>query len=41
MTPEALTRTLQDFLAEASGAIVLEDGAIAFDLTRSKVLDFG
>jgi hypothetical protein len=36
VTPEALTRTVQDFLAEASGAVVLEDGAIAFDLGQSK-----
>jgi hypothetical protein len=36
MTPEALTRTLQDFLNEASGAVVLEDGAVAFDLARAK-----
>ena len=36
MTPEMLTRTLQEFLAEASGAVVLEDGAIAFDLSRAK-----
>ena len=36
MTPEALTRTLQEFLAEASGAVVLEDGAVAFDLAQSK-----
>ena len=36
MTPDALTRTVQDFLSEASGAIVLEDGAVAFDLGRSK-----
>ena len=36
MTPEALTRTLQEFLAEASGAVVLEDGAIAFDLGHAK-----
>ena len=36
MTPELLNRTVQDFLSEASGAIVLEDGAVAFDLTRSK-----
>jgi hypothetical protein len=33
---EILTRTLQDFLAEASGAVVLEDGAVAFDLARAK-----
>jgi hypothetical protein len=36
MTPESLTRTLQDFLAEASGAVVLENGAVVFDLTQSK-----
>ena len=36
MTPEMLTRTLQDFLSEASGAVVLEDGAVAFDLERAK-----
>jgi hypothetical protein len=33
---ETLTRTLQDFLAEASGAVVFEDGAVAFDLARAK-----
>jgi hypothetical protein len=36
MTPEALTRAVQDFLGEAVGAIVLEDGAVAFDLARAK-----
>lgn len=36
MTPEALSRTLQQFLNEASGAVVLEDGAVAFDLARAK-----
>lgn len=36
MTPEALTRTLQEFLNDASGAVVLEDGAVAFDLGRAK-----
>lgn len=36
MTPESLTRTVQDFLAEASGAVVLEDGAVSFDLARAK-----
>ena len=36
MTPERLTRTLQDFLSEAAGAMVLEDGAVAFDLERAK-----
>lgn len=36
MTPDALTRTVQDFLSEAAGAVVLEDGAVAFDLGQSK-----
>jgi hypothetical protein len=36
VTPEALTRTVQDFLGEATGAVVLEDGAIAFDLGGAK-----
>ncbi len=31
-----LSRTLADFLAEASGAVVLEDGAVAFDLAHAK-----
>ncbi len=36
MTPDALSRTLQDFLTEASGAVVLEDGAVSFDLAQAK-----
>ena len=36
MTPDALSRTVQDFLSEASGAVVLEDGAVAYDLGQSK-----
>jgi hypothetical protein len=36
VTPGALTRTVQDFLSEAAGAVVLEDGAVAFDLGQSK-----
>ena len=36
MNAGALTRTLQDFLSEASAAVVLEDGAIAFDLAQAK-----
>ncbi len=36
VTPQALTRTVQDFLSEAAGAVVLEDGAVAFDLAQSK-----
>ncbi len=36
VTPEALSRTVQDFLSEAAGAVVLENGAVAFDLAQSK-----
>lgn len=36
MTPESLTRTVQDFLGEASAAIVLENGAVSFDLGQAK-----
>src|SRR5271166_1286899 len=36
MTPETLARTVQDFLSEASGAVVLEDGAVTFDLAQTK-----
>ena len=36
MTPDALTRTVQEFLSDASGAVVLEDGAVAFDLAQAK-----
>ena len=36
VTPDALSRTVQDFLSEAAGAVVLEDGAVAFDLAQAK-----
>ena len=36
VTPQTLTRTVQDFLSEAAGALVLENGAVAFDLAQSK-----
>ncbi|HEY1660571.1 MAG TPA: hypothetical protein VGG14_19625 [Candidatus Sulfotelmatobacter sp.] len=36
VTPQALTRTVEDYLREAPGAVVLENGAVAFDLARSK-----
>src|SRR3984885_12665026 len=36
MTPEMLERTVADFLAEAAGAVVLEDGALAFDLAQAR-----
>jgi hypothetical protein len=36
VTPDALTRTVQEFLSEASGAVVLENGAVTFDLGQAK-----
>ena len=36
MTPESLIRTVEDFLAGARDAVVLEDGAVAFDLAAAK-----
>jgi hypothetical protein len=36
VTPQALTRTVQEFLSGAAGAVVLENGAVAFDLAQSK-----
>ena len=36
MNAEALTRTPQEFLSEAAGAVVLEDGAVTFDLAQAK-----
>ena len=36
MTPEALIRLVEDSLAQARDAVVLEDGAIAFDLAQAK-----
>src|ERR1700752_1794345 len=36
MTPDSLSRTVHEFLSEASAAGVLEDGAVAFDLERAK-----
>ena len=36
MTPESLTQTVEEFLSEAAGAVVLEDGAVAFDLAQAK-----
>ena len=36
MNAEALTRTLEEFLSEAAGAVVLEDGAVTFDLAQAK-----
>jgi hypothetical protein len=36
MTPEVLGRTVADFLVEAAGAVVLEDGAVAFDLAQAR-----
>jgi hypothetical protein len=36
VTPEFLIRTVEDFLAEARDAVVLEGGAVAFDLAEAK-----
>lgn len=36
MTPDQLLRSIDDYLAGTSHAVVLEDGAIAFDLARAK-----
>ncbi len=36
MTPESLRRTVSDFLAESRAAVVIEDGAVTFDLTEAK-----
>ncbi len=36
MTPEALARTVEDFLAGARDAVVLDDGATVFDLAQAK-----
>ncbi|MGZ4827989.1 MAG: hypothetical protein ACXVY9_11540 [Terriglobales bacterium] len=36
MTPDSLSQMLSDFLDGARAAVVVEDGAIAFDLTESK-----
>jgi hypothetical protein len=36
VTSQALSRTVQDFLNGAAGAVVLENGAVAFDLAQSK-----
>ncbi len=36
MTPDSLARILADFLAGSRGAVILENGAVQFDLARSK-----
>lgn len=36
MTPESLSREVQAFLAIAQDAVVIEDGAVAFDLAEAK-----
>jgi hypothetical protein len=36
VTPEALVRTVEEFLAASSQAVVLEDGAVTFDLSQAK-----
>jgi hypothetical protein len=36
MTPDSLVRTVGDFLAGSRGAVILENGAVMFDLANSK-----
>jgi len=36
VTPESLLRCLQEFLGSASNAVILEDGAVIFDLAQSR-----
>jgi hypothetical protein len=36
MTPESLVRTVEDFLVCARDAVIVEDGAVVFDLAQSK-----
>lgn len=36
MTPESLVRTVEDFLLCAHDAVIIEDGAVVFDLAQSK-----
>src|SRR5439155_20194782 len=36
MTPDALVRTVEEFLSQAHDAVVLEDGAVAFELVQAK-----
>src|SRR5260370_26445136 len=36
MTPDSLSQMLSDFLNGARAAVVVEDGAIAFDLAEAK-----
>jgi hypothetical protein len=36
MTSETLAAALGDFLSGSSGAVVIEDGGVTFDLTQAK-----
>src|SRR6266576_4954986 len=36
VNPETLVRTVEDFLVGSRDAVVMEDGAVAFDLAQSK-----
>src|SRR5580698_6297261 len=36
MTPESLARTVDDFLVCARDAVIIEDGAVVFDLAQSR-----
>lgn len=41
MTPETLVHTVEDFLAGSRDAVVVEDGAVAFDLAQAKYAILG
>jgi hypothetical protein len=36
VTPDSLVRSVQDFLAGAHGAVVIEDGGVVFDLSQAR-----
>jgi hypothetical protein len=36
VTPETLAKALEDFLSASSGAVVMEDGAVIFNLAHAK-----
>jgi hypothetical protein len=36
VTPESLVRTVEAFLTSAGDAVIIEDGAVVFDLAQSK-----
>jgi hypothetical protein len=40
VTPESLVRPVEDFLTSALDAVIIEDGAVVFDLGSIEVLYF-